>query len=77
MSWIVRYEEKVNSCQGCDLFGKLAGFFEFHGCKYDDKAAIEDDNGVDIAKYPSEIRPCQLKVEAPTPHQEYSFETGV
>jgi CRISPR/Cas system CSM-associated protein Csm3 (group 7 of RAMP superfamily) len=28
-------------------------------------------------KLPCEIRPCPLKVEAPTPSKEYSFETGM
>lgn len=74
MSWRIRLEQEVTSCRGCNLFGRVIPGID-DGCIFDGIPAEYEDNGVDYKKYPSEIRPCPLKVEAPT--QEYSFETGV
>ena len=76
MSWIVRLEQEVESCQGCDLFGLVLPGIN-NGCLYDGVSAEYEDNGVDYKKYPSERRQCPLKVEAPTPSKDYTFETGV
>ena len=68
--WTVRFETKVCSCKGCPFYAFdesiLAHEKDVHKCG---TREFED--------LPTKFIDCPLKVEAPTPHQEYSFETGV
>jgi hypothetical protein len=60
MSWIVKFEKEVESCEGCDLFGDV---MYVKGCVYDGQGAEHDDDWYSFKKLPCEIRPCPLKVE--------------
>ena len=71
MSWIVKFEKEVSCCADCDIYQQQK-------CGHDDRRGRESFGGLGAHWiFPSEIRPCPLKVEAPTPSQDYTFETGV
>ena len=63
MSWKIKLEQTVESCEGCDLFGDV---MHVKGCVYDGQGAEHDDDWYSFKRLPSEIRPCPLKVQPET-----------
>jgi len=84
MSWIVKFEKEVETCDDCPLY--LTSNAPAQYCQVDGQKAVSKYMITRMWLFPCEIRPCPLKVHA-TPidvneankqsEKDYSFETGV